>query len=304
MPPTYLAPRLLLGAFFSSLAGTPIAYWAGFHIVILALIVLDLAILNRGTAPPKTRSNLLFVLFLFALTAVFGAWLGHLRGRQTGLEFATGYLIELALSVDNLFVFLVMFRSFGLGLADQRRALLCGVAGAIVMRGLFIFAGIALLTRIVWIQYLFGALILVAAARLLRPKRTGSPGWMAWLTRRKSGESRQNLLYPVIAIEIVDLIFAVDSIPAVLAVTHNPFVVYTSNIFAIVGLRSLYFLLANLLDRLRFLHVGLAAILGFVGLKMILTRWLHVPIGLSLGFLVLTLVIAMTASLLYPAKQS
>jgi tellurite resistance protein TerC len=287
------------------LEGAPIAYWAGFHIVVLVLIVLDLAVLNRGTAPPKTKSNFLFILFLFALTALFGVWLGHTDGRQAGLEFASGYLIELSLSVDNLFVFLVIFRSFGLGLADQRKALLCGVIGAVFMRGLFIFAGVALVRRFAWIQYLFGVVILVAAVRLLRQTRSsGSPGWMAWLMRRRSGNPRRILLYTVIAIELVDLVFALDSIPAVLAVTHEPFVIYTSNIFAILGLRSLYFLLANLLDRLRFLHIGLAVILGFVGIKMILAQWLHIPIALSLGFLLSVMVIAATASLLFPAKES
>lgn len=288
------------------LAGAPVAYWIGFHVVVLALIVCDLAVLNRGTARTGTGSNLAFVVFLLSLAAAFGIWLSHVGGSQTGLEFASGYLIELSLSVDNLFVFLVMFRAFGLGLEDQRKALLCGIAGAILMRGIFIFAGIALLNRFAWIQYFFGALILLAAARIARNKKSpaGSGRWMPWLTRRGGSSPGRLLLYSVIAIEIVDLVFALDSIPAVLAVTQKPFVVYTSNIAAILGLRSLYFLLASLLDRLRFLHFGLAAILGFVGCKMILAHWVKVPIVLSLGFILITMVIATAASLLYPRQRT
>ncbi len=293
------------------LGGTPLAYWVGFHAIALALILGDLALFNRepGQATAKSRNNLrtnlLFVLFLFAAAAAFGIWLSHVRGRQTGLEFASGYLIELSLSVDNLFVFLVMFRSFGLEPAEQRKALLFGVIGAIVMRGLFIFGGIALLARFSWIQYLFGGLILVAAVRLAREKTAGRPKlWMTWFTQRASGSRQQLLFSAVIAIEIVDLVFALDSIPAVLAVTNDPFVAYTSNIFAVLGLRSLYFLLANLLERLRFLHFGLAAILGFVGCKMILTRWVHIPVEISLGIILVVMAIATAASLLYPARKT
>ncbi len=292
------------------LAGTPLAYWIGFHAIALALIVGDLALFNRepGQAASKprshTRTNLLFILFLFAAAAAFGIWLSHVRGRQTGLEFASAYLIELSLSVDNLFVFLVMFRAFGLQPAEQRKALLFGVLGAIVMRGLFIFGGIALLTRLSWIQYLFGGLILIAAVRLAREKAPGRPKrWMAWFTQRDTGSRRRLLLSAVLAIEVVDLVFALDSIPAVLAITNEPFVAYTSNIFAVLGLRSLYFLLADLLERLRFLHFGLAAILGFVGCKMILARWIHIPIEISLGIILVVMAIATAASLLYPARK-
>src|SRR5271163_4228704 len=143
--------------------GAPIAYWIGFHVVVLVLIVVDLAVLGRGEASSQTRHNFLFVLFLLTLAACFGMWIGLTQGRQTGLEFASGYLIELSLSIDNLFVFLLMFRSFGLSPASQRRALLLGIVGAILMRGVFIFAGIELLQRFGWIQYVFGAVLVVAA---------------------------------------------------------------------------------------------------------------------------------------------
>jgi tellurite resistance protein TerC len=284
------------------LDGAPIAYWIGFHAVVLVLIVLDLAVLGRGEASTQTRRNFLFFLFLLALATCLGIWIGHVDGHQTGLEFASGYLIELSLSIDNLFVFLLMFRSFGLSPEMQRKALLLGIVGAIVMRGLFIFAGIELLNRFAWIQYVFGALLVVAALRLLQgKKKTGttptSARWITQWTKRWAGSPKATFLFAVIAIELVDLVFAIDSVPAVLAISHHPFVVYTSNICAILGLRSLYYLLASLLDRLKYLHHGLAAILGFVGLKMLLAQWVEVPIALSLGFIVLVVLIATIASL-------
>src|SRR5271154_3135468 len=153
------------------LDGAPIAYWIGFHVVVLVLIVIDLVVLGRGETSSQTRRNFLFVLFLLALAACFGVWIGHVDGRQTGLAFAAGYLIELSMSIDNLFVFLLMFRSFGLSPVQQRKALLMGIIGAIVMRGAFIFAGVALLERFKWIQYVFGTLLVLAALRLLRTKK-------------------------------------------------------------------------------------------------------------------------------------
>ncbi len=282
--------------------GAPIPYWIGFHIIILILIVADLAVLGRGKAEHQTRHNFLFVLFLFALAAAFAVWLGHEQGRQTALEFTSGYLIELSLSIDNLFVFLLMFRSFGLTPDKQRKALLCGILGAIVMRGVFIFAGVELLQRFAWIQYVFGAFLVVAALRLMRQKKEGaspSPAKrIAQWTKGWSNSPSGTFLLAVLAIELVDLVFALDSVPAVLAISTHPFVVYTSNIFAILGLRSLYFLLAGLLDRLRYLHIGLAAILGFVGCKMLLAKWVHIPVGISLSVIVIVVVVATAASLL------
>jgi tellurite resistance protein TerC len=286
------------------LDGAPIVYWIGFHVVVLVLIVVDLAVLGRGEASSRNRHDFLFVLFLLALATCFGIWIGHTQGRQTGLEFASGYLIELSLSIDNLFVFLLMFRSFGLSPAAQRKALLLGIVGAIIMRGVFIFTGIALLERFAWIQYLFGALLVVAALRLLRTKKKSdtAPAPASWITEwtnRWRSNPKTSFLLAVVAIELVDLVFAIDSVPAVLAISHHPFVVYTSNICAILGLRALYFLLAGLLDRLHFLHFGLAAILGFVGAKMLLAKWVEVPVALSLGIIVVIVLGATAASLIY-----
>src|SRR3984885_7542335 len=170
------------------LDGAPITYWIGFHVVILLLIVVDLAVLNLGRASARTRDSIIFVLFVFALAASFGIWIGHVEEHQTALECASGYLIELSLSIDNLFVFLLLVRAFGLDAEAQRKALLVGVLGAIVMRGLFIFAGIELLQRFAWIQYIFGALLLFAAMRLLRGKKAGAAPapakWVAQWTKR------------------------------------------------------------------------------------------------------------------------
>jgi tellurite resistance protein TerC len=290
------------------LDGAPITYWIGFHIVVLALIVVDLAVLSLGKASARTRDSIIFVLFVFALAASFGIWIGHVEEHQTALEFASGYLIELSLSIDNLFVFLLLFRAFGLSAEAQRKALLLGVLGAIVMRGLFIFAGLELLQRFSWIQYFFGALLLVAALRLLRGKKAGAAPapakWITQWTKRWGNSPKSTFFLAVIAIELVDLVFAIDSVPAVLAISHHPFVVYTSNIFAILGLRSLYFLLAGLLDRLRFLYLGLATILGFVGAKMMLAKYVHVPVGISLGFIVLVVLTVAVASLISTKTHS
>jgi tellurite resistance protein TerC len=290
------------------LDGAPIAWWIGFHVVVLVLILVDLVVLGRGEESSQTRHNFLFVLFLLALAAAFGIWIGHTEGRQTGLEFASGYLIELSLSIDNLFVFLLMFRSFGLSPGEQRKALLLGILGAIVMRGVFIFAGVALLERFAWVQYVFGALLVFAALRLLRTKKktTKSPAAATWITKwsqRWATNPKAAFFLAVVSIEVVDLVFAIDSVPAVLAVSHHPFVVYTSNICAILGLRALYFLLAGLLDRLHFLHFGLAAILGFVGSKMLLAKWVEVPVALSLGLIVGIVAVATAASLMFTRKS-
>jgi tellurite resistance protein TerC len=290
------------------LDGAPIAWWIGFHAGVLVLIVADLAVLGRGKASAQTLRNFLFVLFLFVLAACFGVWIGHVEGHQTALEFASGYLIELSLSIDNLFVFLLMFRSFGLAAEDQRKALLLGILGAIVMRGIFILAGIALLERFAWIQYLFGAILVVAAVRLMvGKKKDATPTPANQITRWTKGlgkNPRMTFLLAVVAIELVDLVFAIDSVPAVLAISHHPFVVYTSNILAILGLRSLYFLLADMLERLHYLHFGLAAILAFVGCKMLLEKWVKVPVGISLGFLVVVIVAATVASLVSTSQPA
>jgi tellurite resistance protein TerC len=201
-------------------------------------------------------------------------------GRQTALEFVAGYTIEASLSVDNLFVFMVLFEGFEIGRERQHKALLWGVWGAFVLRALFIGAGVTLLRRFDWVTWIFGLFLLYAAWRLVRggSARDAIPRWIVRLQPAKG-----SLLPVILAVEATDLLFATDSIPALLSVTHNPFVAYTSNVAAILGLRSLYFALAAMLDRFRYLHYGLGAILAFAALKMLAARWVAVPVTLSLA---------------------
>ena len=263
------------------LAGVSWTWWLGFHAVVAALLVADSLLPGRRLEARRTQTVAWLWTALLVLAATgFAAWIGLAKGRQPALEFVAGYAIEASLSVDNLFVFLILFQGFRISPRRQHTALLWGVAGAVVLRALFIAAGITLLRRFEWITWIFGLILLYAAWRLLRggSARSAIPAWI-----RKLQPARGSLLPVILAVELTDLLFAVDSIPAVLAVSHNPFVVYTSNIAAILGLRSRYFALAALLDRLRYLHYGLAALLAFVALKMLAARWIDVPITLSLA---------------------
>ena len=224
----------------------------------------------------------------------FAAWIAIAQGRQPALEFVAGYAIEASLSVDNLFVFLVLFQGFRIQPRRQHTALLWGVAGAVVLRALFIAAGITLLRRFDWITWIFGLILLYAAWRLVRggSAKAAIPEWI-----RQAATGPGSLLPVILAVEVTDVLFAFDSIPAVLAVCHNPFVVYTSNIAAILGLRSLYFALASLLDRFRYLHYGLGALLAFVAFKMLAARWIDVPITISLAVMGAILAVCAVVSL-------
>jgi tellurite resistance protein TerC len=285
------------------IAGAPLTYWIGFHAIVLLLLVIDLVLLGRKQEGPRFRSALLWTIFLIILALGFAALLLYTQGPQHALEFISGYVLEGSLSIDNLFVFLVLFKSFGLTTSEQHRALLYGVLGAIVLRAFFIVAGVALLDRFEAMQYIFGALLLYAAWRLIRQNKAkeAPPTITQWVHKR--GWRVSPLLLAVITIEFTDVVFAIDSVPAVLAITHNTFIVYTSNIFAILGLRSLYFVLQGLLHRLHLLHYGLAAILAFVGGKMIAARWFEIPTIWSLVVILGTVAIFAAASLLLPVRQ-
>src|SRR6201986_3897965 len=209
------------------IAGAPLTYWIGFHAVVLLLLVVDLVLLGRRQDGPRFRSALLWTLFLIVLALAFAAFLLHTQGHEHALEFVSGYVLEGSLSIDNLFVFLVLFKSFGLTVGEQHRALLYGVLGAIVLRAFFIVAGVALLDRFEAMQYIFGALLLYAAWRLIRQNKSkeGPPTITQWVHKR--GWRVSPLLLAVITIEFTDVVFAIDSVPAVLAITHNTFIVYT-----------------------------------------------------------------------------
>ena len=263
------------------IAGVSGVWWAGFHAVVAALLLADSLLPGhrRETRYPQLFAWIGTAGLVLAATA-FAAWIGVTQGRQTALEWVGGYAIETSLSVDNLFIFLVIFQGFRISRQRQHTALVWGVLGAVVLRGLFIAAGIALLKRFDWINWVFGVFLLYVAVRLVRggSAKAAIPEWI-----RKLQPAKGSLLPVILAIEVTDVLFAMDSIPAVLAISHNPFVVYTSNIAAILGLRSLYFALAALLDRFRYLHYGLGALLAFVALKMLAARWIDVPITLSLA---------------------
>ena len=279
------------------IAGASIPFWLWFHGAVLFILLVDFLWMQRR-CENSISASMSWTVLLVALSLGLGGFFYFSHGRETALEFVSGYAIELSLSVDNLFVFLLLFSSFGLDVAAQRKALTWGVAGAIVMRGVFIVAGVALLERFIAIEYVFGAILLIAAIRLLLQKEGHKqPAWVKWLTK-SSSTGRSTFLLAVIAIEITDLVFALDSVPAVIAVSHQTYIIYTSNICAILGLRSLYFVLAGMLHKLRLLHYGLGLILGFVGLKMLLTHWVTIPIGLSLGVILGTVAAFTIASLL------
>lgn len=285
-------------------------HWLGFSIIVVALLAVDMFLLQRPGRPVSTRLAWIWTLFLALLAGGYTLWIASTTGKQPAIEFASGYLIESSLSVDNLFVFLLMFRALRLDAAQQRRVLLWGVLGAIVLRGALILAGTTLLERFAWVQYAFGAVIALAAIRLLlhSPGAATVRGPVHWIQSccfRYSSSTRlalASLLLVIAAVEATDLLFALDSIPAVLAVTRNPWIAFTSNIFAVLGLRSLYFALASLLDRFRLLHYGLACILAFVAFKMLADRWVSVSAGLSLLVILFILALFIVLSLVLPAQ--
>jgi tellurite resistance protein TerC len=265
------------------IAGVSWVWWLGFHAAIAALLTVDALLPAHRSEGRHTQSVAwLWTGVLVLVSAGFAMWIAVAKGHQPALEFVAGYAIETSMSVDNLFVFLVLFQGFRISAPRQHTALLWGVLGAVILRASFIAAGITLIQRFDWITWIFGLFLLYAAWRLVRggSARAAIPEWI-----RRMQPAKGSLLPVILAVEFTDLLFAVDSIPAVLAVSHDPFVVYTSNIAAILGLRSLYFALAALLDRLRYLHYGLGAMLAFVAFKMLASHWLEVPITISLAIM-------------------
>jgi len=286
------------------------AHGLAFAILVAALLAVDLGLLQRPGRSGSVRSAWLWTGFLALLACAWAVWIGHTTGRKPAIEFATGYLIEGSLSVDNLFVFLILFRALSLDAEQQRRVLMWGVLGAIVLRGVLILAGTTLLARFAWIQYAFGALLAFAALRLLllRPGVVPVRGPVRWIQScclRYAGTSRlafRSLLLVILAIEATDLVFALDSIPAVLAVTRDPWIAFTSNIFAVLGLRSLYFALAALLDQFRLLHYGLSCILAFVAFKMLAVRWVDISALSSLVVILAILGLFAALSKAFPGE--
>lgn len=283
------------------IGGATWTWWLGFHAAVVALLAADS--LLPGHRTESNRSSLvswLWTAFLAICAACFAGWIAVAQGHVPALQFVAGYTIETSLSIDNLFVFLVIFQGFQINSQRQHRALQWGVGGAIVLRAIFIAAGVTLLHRFEWITYIFGLFLLYAAWRLISggSAHAAIPEWI-----RKLQPAKGSLLPVILAIEVTDLLFAVDSIPAVLAVSHDPFVIYTSNIAAILGLRSLYFALASLLDRFRYLHYGLGALLAFIALKMLAARWYDITITVSLAVIGAILAICAVLSVLADHRE-
>jgi len=301
--------------------GTPLQ-WILFNLFVIAAITLDLKVFHRRPHRVGLREAGVWSVAWVGMSILFGLGLMHYSGRQQSLEFFTGYLIEKALSVDNLFLFLLIFRAFAVDERIQHRILEWGIMGALVMRGAMIAAGAALIEEFSWVMYLFGAFIVYAGMHMLFLKKEEVHPEKSLLFRLASKRLRLTrgyqgerffvreggrlfatpLFLVLLMVEITDVTLATDSIPAVFGITHNSFIVYSSNVFAILGLRSLYFLLAGMLDRLRYLDEGLAFVLVFIGGKMIAEPWVHVSVQLSLGIVGGMLLAALIASLLFPAK--
>jgi tellurite resistance protein TerC len=302
-------------------------FWILFNVFALGMLVLDLLVIHRRDRVVRSREALAWSAMWIALAAAFAGLLFYWQGRQIALEFVTGYVLELSLSVDNLFLFLVIFRYFSVPEQHQRKVLFWGILGALLMRGIFIFAGVGLITRFHWILYLLGALLIysgirlgfsgehqvdpaknpaVRALRRLMPVTDDFQGGHFFVRGWKGnpGLYATPSLVVLAVIETTDLLFAVDSIPAVLAVTLNAFIVYTANVFAILGLRSMYFAVSRLMKIFRFLHTGLALILVLVGLKMIAADYFHVPTVLTLSVIALVLLISIAASLAFREKAA
>ena len=303
---------------------TSIWFWIAFHIGVFVALAVDLVTFKHRDRELSMRAAARRSVLWVLVSLGFNALVWRLKGPQDGLDFLTGYLIEYSLSADNIFVFVLIFAHFRVPARAQHRVLVWGILGALIMRGVMILCGIALVQRFHWVLYLFGLFLLITALRMLlgkHPPRDFAEGWVLRMCRRvfpitpefygehfKVRIDGRWMLTPLaltmIVIEVTDLIFAVDSIPAIFAITRDPFIVYTSNICAILGLRSLYFLLAGLMERFIYLRTGLAFVLGFVGIKMIIADVFHLPSGISLVVIVVILAITITASMIVTRKRA
>jgi tellurite resistance protein TerC len=287
------------------------------------MLVLDLTVFHRSAHTIKFKEAIAWSIFWISLAAIFAVIVYYWRGKETALDFTTGYLIEESLSVDNLFVFLLIFKFFKVPGDYQHKVLFWGIIGALVMRFVFIIAGVALINRFHWIIYIFGAFLVFTGVNLFKQhgsdvKPENNPVLRGFrklmpVTKdyvggrffvRKPGLYATPLFLVLIVIETTDVVFAADSIPAILAITQDPFIVYTSNVFAILGLRSLYFALAGMMELFHYLHYGLAVILTFIGVKMLISHFYHLPTTMALGVVAGVLAISVAASLAFPKRES
>ena len=297
--------------------------WVGFLAFVAVMLALDLGVFHRKAHVVSLREAAIWSAVWISLAAVFAFGVFHFYGAQRGLEFTTGYLIEKALSVDNIFVMVVLFGAFGVPAHQQHRVLFWGILGAVAMRAVFILAGVSLIQRFHWTLYLFGIFLVITGVKMLlfrAEEEHPENNVLVRLARRvlpvAPGQDTEHffarvdgrrmvtpLFLALVAVEFTDLIFAVDSIPAVLAVSQDPFIVFTSNIFAILGLRSLYFLLAGVVHKFRYLKTSLALVLVFVGVKMTIVDVLKIPVGVSLAVVGLLIAGAILSSLVVDGRR-
>ncbi|MBA3386482.1 MAG: TerC family protein [Verrucomicrobiota bacterium] len=295
----------------------PVSFWIAFHIGVFVVLAIDLVGFNRKAHAVTIKEASIWSIVWVLLSLSFNVLVWHLKGDAAALDFFTGYVIEYSLSVDNIFVFVLIFTYFQVRRKYQHRVLVWGILGALVMRGTMIALGVSLVQRFHWILYIFGAFLLITGVRMLvshgeeidlesnfvlrfcRRWMPVTPEYHGekFIVKERGKWMLTPLALVLIVIDIMDLVFAVDSIPAVFAITQDEFIIYTSNICAILGLRSLYFVLAHVIDRFIYLKTGLAFVLGFVGLKMILANFIHIPNWVSLLIIVTTLTITIVLSM-------
>ena len=298
-------------------------HWAGFIVCILIFLALDLGVFHRKAHVVKFKEALMWTSIWFVVAMAFSWWLGRTRGSESAEMFITGYLLELSLSMDNVFVIALIFTYFRVPSQHQHRVLFWGILGALIMRGVMIAVGAALVSRFSWVLYIFGAFLLFTGVKMLfagdggvepehnpvlrlarrlfpvAPEFDGEKFFTHWNGRR----ALTPLALVLLMVETTDLVFALDSIPAIFGVTQDPFIVFTSNVFAILGLRSLYFVLANAIDYFRFLKYGLSLVLVYIGAKMLLVKWVHIPTRLSLGIVVGIIVVSILVSLILGKRE-
>lgn len=297
--------------------------WIGFGIFVVVMLALDLGVFHRKAHVIETREALLWSAFWIGLAMAFNVFLYYWLGPQPALEFLTGYIIEKSLSVDNIFVFLLIFTYFKVPRQYEHRVLFFGILGALIMRLLFIMVGVTLIKLFHFVIYIFGAILVITSIRIalekgkeIRPEKNPILKLLRralpitkdyvngkFLVRQSGTLAATPLLVVLVVVESTDVVFAVDSIPAILAITLDPFIIYTSNVFAILGLRALYFAIAGIIRMFRYLHFGLAAILMFVGIKMLISDFYKIPVATALGFVGLALLISILASVLKTRRE-
>jgi tellurite resistance protein TerC len=294
-----------------------VLWWVAFNIFVVAMLGLDLGVFHRKAHVIQIKEALGWSAAWILLSLLFNLGIYFWRGSETALEFLTGYLIEKSLSVDNIFVFVLIFSYFRIPSLYQHKVLFWGIVGALILRAIFIAGGITLMEKFHWTIYVFGGLLMATGIRMgvqkhkeIHPEKnpvlrlfrrfipvTDDMEEGRFFVRVEGRYAATPLFITVLVVETTDLIFAVDSIPAILAITSDPFIVYTSNVFAILGLRALYFAIAGMVQRFQYLHYGLSAILVFVGMKMLFSGVYKIPVGLALGVVAVILLVSVVASI-------